>query len=164
MRSTFTLTIFRVTIVTFLCGVAFSQQQQQPVGNPEPVATVAPSNWGAPRIWIDPASGLQSYVAAAIVKKHVPAVVTQDQNNARFTLAGNIDRKTESTGSKIARCLFVYCIGIEGIQTVTVTLMDTPTGEVIWAYTVKKASANAFQSTAEAVAKHLKKFLEQRPM
>jgi len=118
---------------------------------------------GAPRIYIDPQSGLESYVAAAVVKKHVPTVVTHDKADARFVLSGTIDRKTESTGSKVARCLFVYCVGMEGAQTVTVNLVDSRTQEVIWAYTVKKACANAYQSTAEAVAKHLKPFLEERP-
>lgn len=119
---------------------------------------------GAPRIFIDPQSGLESYVAAAIMKKRVPAVVTHEQTEARFSLTGTIDRKPESTGGKIARCLFLYCLGVEGVQTVTVTLTDNRTRDVIWAYTVKKPSANAYQSTAEAVAKHLKQFLERRPM
>jgi hypothetical protein len=117
---------------------------------------------GAPRIYIDPASGLQSYVAAAVIKKHVPAVVTNDQSAAQFLLTGAIQKKDESTGSKVARCLFLYCAGAFGIQTVSVSLTDVQ-GEIIWAYTVQKADANAYRSTAEAVAKHLKKFLEQHP-
>lgn len=159
MRSILTLTSFFIAVCTFFCGTASCQQQQS---NPEPVA--APIWSGAPRIYIDPQSGLESYVAAAMVKKHVPAVLTLEQEQARFLLMGTIDKKIESTGSKIARCLFLYCIGIEGVQTVTVNLIDNATHEVIWAYTVKKPSSHAYQSTAEAVAKHLKQFLEQRPM
>ena len=144
MRSTSVLILAAV-----FCGLSYSQTQ--------------PLAGGAPRIYIDPQSRLESYVAAAIVKKQVSAVVTHDQADARFVLSGTIDQKTESTGSKVARCLFLYCIGMEGVQTVTVNLVDVRTQEIIWAYTVKKASANAYQSTAEAVAKHLKHFLEERP-
>ena len=50
-----------------------------------------------------------------------------------------------------------------GQQTATVQLVDATTQEVAWAYNVRKQSAQAYQSTAEAVAKHLKKFLDQHP-
>ena len=68
----------------------------------------------------------------------------------------------ESTGGKIARCAFLYCIGIAGTQTATVQLVDPSNQDVIWAYNVRKADASAYQSTAEAVAKHLKEFLQQK--
>jgi hypothetical protein len=41
-----------------------------------------------------------------------------------------------------------------------VQLVDAKTQEVVWAYNVRKANAQAYQSTSEAVAKHLKQFLE----
>ena len=107
--------------------------------------------------------GFESYLSAAIVKKHVPAVVTQHKENASFVLSSAVLRKEESTGSKVARCLFAYCAGMDGTQTATVQLVNVKTKEVAWAYNVKKHSANAYQSTAEAAAKHLKRFLEEHP-
>jgi hypothetical protein len=62
--------------------------------------------------------------------------------------------------SKIARCAFAYCIGITGTQTATVQLVDAKTQEVVWAYNVRKANSQAYQSTAEAIAKHMRQFLE----
>lgn len=118
---------------------------------------------GSPRIYIPTQGGFESYLSAAIVKKHVPAVVTQNQDEARFVLTSVVIAKEESTGSKVARCLFLYCAGAAGVQTVTVQLVDAKTQEVAWAYNVSKASATAYQSTSEAVAKHLKQFLEQHP-
>ena len=118
---------------------------------------------GSPRIFIPAQGGFESYLSAAIVKKHVPAVVTQNKDEARFVLTSAVIAKEESTGSKIARCLFLYCAGAAGVQTATVQLVDANTQEVAWAYNVNKASATAYQSTAEAVAKHLKQFLEQHP-
>jgi len=117
----------------------------------------------SPRIYIQSQDGFQSYISAAIVKKHVPAVVTQNRSEARFLLTSAVEAKEESAGSKIARCLFVYCAGIQGTQTATVQLIDAQTQEVAWAYNVRKGSASAYQSTAESIAKHLKEFLEKHP-
>jgi hypothetical protein len=118
---------------------------------------------GSPRIYIEPQEGFESYISAAIVKKHVPAVVTTNKDEAMFVLTSAVQSKEESTGSKVARCLLFYCIGVEGTQTATVQLVNAKTHEVVWAYNVRKASARAYQSTAEAIAKHLKKFLEEHP-
>ena len=118
---------------------------------------------GAPRIYIAPQAGFDSYLAAAIVKKHVPAVVTQNKEEAQLVLTGAVQAKEETAGSKVARCLFLYCAGAEGSQTASAQLVDAKTQEVIWAYNVHKPSAQAYQSTAEAVAKHLKEFLEKNP-
>jgi|SRR5579863_8210642 len=118
---------------------------------------------GSPRIFIEPQNGFDSYVSAAIVKKHVPAVVTQNKEDATYVLTSAVISKEESTGSKVARCLFLYCAGAAGTQTATVQLINIKTQEVAWAYNVQKANASAYQSTAEAVAKHLKDFLEKHP-
>src|SRR5215467_12136997 len=126
-----------------------SAQQQVTVGG------------GAPRIYIPAQGGFETYLSAAIVKKHVPVVVTEAAEQARFTLTGVIQQKEESTGGKIARCLFAYCAGIDGQQIETVKLIDARTKEIVWAYTVQKVGSHRYQSTAESVAKHLKQFLEK---
>lgn len=126
-------------------------------------AEITASHSDAPRIYIEPQNGFESYISAAIIKKHVPAVVTENQDEARFLLRSAVQAKEESAGSKVARCLFMYCAGAEGTQTATVQLIDAKTQEVMWAYNVRKASASAYQSTAEAIAKHLKEFLEKHP-
>jgi hypothetical protein len=118
---------------------------------------------GAPRIFIQPQDGFESYISAAIVKKQVPAVVTQNQDETVFVLTSAVQSKEESAGSKIARCLFIYCAGMQGTQTASVQLVNAKTQEVVWAYNVRKGAAQAYQSSAEAIAKHLKKFLEQHP-
>jgi hypothetical protein len=117
----------------------------------------------SPRIYIEPQQGFESYISAAIIKKHVPAVVTQNKDEAQFVLTSNVQAKEESTGSKIARCLFMYCAGMQGTQTATVQLVKK-NGEVAWAYNVRKGAAQAYQSTAEAIAKHLKDFLGKTAM
>jgi hypothetical protein len=127
------------------------------------IRAAEPRQAGSPRIYIAPEEGFGSYIAAAIVKKHVPAVVTQNRDEAQFLLTSSVLAKEESAGSKVARCLFLYCAGIEGAQTATVQLVNSKSQEVAWAYNVRKGSAKAYQSSAEAIAKHLKKFLEEHP-
>jgi len=118
----------------------------------------------SPRIYIEPQDGFELYISAAIIKKQVPAVVTQNKEEAAFSLTSAVQSKEESGSSKIARCLFLYCAGIQGVQTATVQLVNSNTQEVEWAYNVRKGSASAYQSTAEAIAKHLKEFLEKHPL
>jgi hypothetical protein len=52
---------------------------------------------GSPRIFIPAQEGFESYLSAAIVKKHVPAVVTQNETEARFVLTSSVISKEEST-------------------------------------------------------------------
>jgi hypothetical protein len=127
------------------------------------LAQTPPPRAGSPRIYIESQGGFESYLSAAMVKKHVPAVVTQNKDEAMFALTSAVQSKEESTGSKVARCLFLYCAGVAGTQTATVQLINIKTQEVAWAYNVRKGSARAYQSTAESVAKHLKEFLEKHP-
>jgi hypothetical protein len=149
--------------VALFCGTSFSQTQAGQPADPEPRAVYTGPVGTAPRIFIPPQGGLENFLSAAIVKKHVPAIVTQVKQEALFTLTGSAQSKEESTGGKIARCLFVYCMGIQGSRMVSVQLINNATQETVWAYNVNKASATAYQSTAESVAKHLKKFLETHP-
>jgi hypothetical protein len=148
-RSAFSLSLATAAVGILLVGAHGAADQGMP--------------GGSPRIYIEPQNGFESYIAAAIVKKHVPAVATQNKDEAMFRLTSSVVSKEESTGSKIARCLFAYCAGFSGTQTATVQLVKAKTQEIAWAYNVKKANASAYQSTAEAVAKHLKKFLEENP-
>jgi hypothetical protein len=114
------------------------------------------------KIFIQPDNGFETYVSAAITKKHVPAVVVSEADAASFILQPTpVDIKTESTGSKVARCLFLYCAGIQGEQTVSVQLYNPRTKAAVWGYSVRKYDAQAYQSSAEAIAKHLKQFLEE---
>ncbi len=74
-----------------------------------------------------------------------------------------IQTKTQSTGSKFARCIFADCIGIQDRSSVSVQLVDQRSKSIAWAYTVHKQRGGAMneQSMAEAVAKHLKNYLEK---
>jgi hypothetical protein len=114
-------------------------------------------------IYIEPQQGFETYLAAAISKKAVPVDVVTDQTKANYVLrAAPVEIKTESTGGKIARCLFAYCAGIEDKGNVSVQFIGASSTKVLWAYSVNKQKGGSknSQSMAEAVAKHLKEFIE----
>ena len=82
-----------------------------------------------PRIFIEPQNGFESFISAAIIKKHVPVVgKSENRADATFIITSAVQTKEESGAGKIARCLFAYCIGIQGTQAATVQLVraDSP--------------------------------------
>jgi hypothetical protein len=116
-----------------------------------------------PTVYIEPQQGFETYLAAALSKKNVPVDVVTDQTKANYMLkAAPVEIKSESTGGKIARCLFAYCAGIEDKGNVSVQFIDASSTRVLWAYSVNKQKGGSknSQSMAEAVAKHLKEFVE----
>jgi hypothetical protein len=118
-----------------------------------------------PAVYIEPQQGFETYLAAAMSKKNVPADVVTDQTKATYVLkSAPMEVKTESTGGKIARCLFASCVGIEDKGNVSVQLIETSSTKMLWAYSVNKQRGGSKneQSMAEAVAKHFKDFLEKK--
>lgn len=118
-----------------------------------------------PTVYIEPQNGFEAYLAAAFGKKGVPADVVTDQTKATYLLkAAPVEIQKESTGGKIARCLFASCVGIEDKGNVSVQLIETSSTKILWAYSVNKQRGGAKneQSMAEAVAKHFKEFLEKK--
>jgi len=87
--------------------------------------------------------------------------MTTDRAEADYVLESVEEAHEESTGGKIARCLFAYCAGIDGSSNASVQLVDQETKRVLWAYEVHKYGAHNQQSKAEAIAKHLKEWLER---
>jgi hypothetical protein len=112
-----------------------------------------------PTVYIKPQNGFETYLAAAMAKKQVPVDVVADETKATYILqAAPVETKQESTGGKIARCLFAYCAGIEDKSNVSVQLIDSGSSKMLWAYSVNKQRGGSKneQSMAEAVAKHFK--------
>ena len=118
-----------------------------------------------PSVYIDAQNGFDTYIAAAIAKKHVPMDVVTEQAKATYVLkAAPVEIKQESTGGKIARCLFASCAGIEDKGNVSVQLIDVASTKMLWAYSVNKQRGGGKneQSMAEAIAKHLKDFVDHK--
>jgi hypothetical protein len=112
-----------------------------------------------PTVFIAAEGGFQTALTAAMLKKHVPLTVTTDQAKADYILkAAPVDSKDESGAGKMARCLFLDCIGVNGYSEVSVQLQKQQSSTVVWAYQVRKANSGPLgvQSLSEAIAKHLK--------
>jgi len=117
-----------------------------------------------PSVYIEPQQGFETYLAAAISKKGVPVDVVTDQSRATYVLrSAPVEVKSESTGGKIARCLFADCVGIEDKGNVSVQLIETSSTKMVWAYSVNKQRGGSKneQAMAEAVAKHFKDYVKK---
>jgi len=109
-------------------------------------------------MYVDAANGFQTSITAAIIRKKVPITVVTDKAQADYILkAAPVDSKDESGAGKIARCLFLDCIGVNGYSEVSVQLMRRKDSSVVWAYQVRKGNSGPLgvQSLSEAIAKHL---------
>lgn len=110
-------------------------------------------------IFIAGDTNFSTALTAAMVKKHVPATVVTDEDHAEYTLqAAAVDSKDESGAGKVARCLFLDCIGMNGYSSVSVKLIRNRDKAIVWAYQVRKSNSGplGIQSLSEAIAKHLK--------
>jgi hypothetical protein len=112
----------------------------------------------APSLYITPMDdGFEVYLTAAMHKKEVPVRVMTKSEGADFTLkVAQIEVTKETTGGKVARCIFASCAGISDKASTSVTLVSDA-GEVLWSYSVNKGRGEKNrQSMAESIAKHLK--------
>lgn len=125
-----------------LCATALAQQGKPPK-----------------KIFIQADPNFATALSAAMIKKHVPVEVVEDKAHSDYVLqSSTVDSKAESTGSKVARCLFMDCVGMNGYSEVSVRLVRTGDDVVVWAYQVRKGNSGplGIQSMSEAIAKHLK--------
>lgn len=112
-----------------------------------------------PTIFIDAGDNFSPAIAAAIVKKSVPVTVVADKSLAEYVLTGApVNSKDESGAGKIARCMFLDCIGLNGYSSASVELIRVKDQSMVWAYQVRKSNSGPLgvQSLSEAIAKHLK--------
>jgi hypothetical protein len=130
------------------------------------VASLSFTQTSRPTVYLEPQQGFETYIAAAIAKKGVPVDLVTDKARAIYILrSAPVEVKSESTGGKIARCLFASCAGIEDKGNVSVQLIDSNSTKMVWAYSVNKQRGGSKnqQSMAEAIAKHFKEFLPNAP-
>jgi hypothetical protein len=118
---------------------------------------------GAPTIYIAASDGFDTDIIAAITKKKTPVRVVEDKAKAECVLdATAVSDHEESTGGKVARCLFMDCIGMAGNSSVSVKMIKSSDSSVVWAYQVRKGLSGplARQSLSEAIAKHLRQYFK----
>lgn len=107
------------------------------------------------KIYIDAADGFDTYLTAALQKKHVPLVVVANKEVADFELTGVSDDQKPGWAKTLA-------LGqTHSDDQASVKLVNIKTGEIAFAYAVnKKNTVHGRQTVAEACAKHLKETME----
>jgi hypothetical protein len=108
------------------------------------------------KLYITPMEGgLETYVSAAIIKKHVPVTVTTNKEDADLILDG----AAESQKAGWAKILFTR--NANSTEEISIRLIDK-TGAVKYAYAYHTGSSfHGKQSAAESCAKHLGNFLKE---
>jgi hypothetical protein len=141
-------------------------------------------------VYIEPMGGYETYLAAAIVKMHVPLTVVTDKGKADYIITSNVSHQTPSQPGVIVNNSATATInegdspnqqawnqGWElgsqraaerraaraalGSTSVSIAVVDPRSSQMIFAYSAGKAGSNQFQKAAEACAKSLKEFIEK---
>ncbi len=130
----------------FVLSVMFAHSQTPAAGR------IAPNS----RVFIEPMDGFENYLSAAILKKKVPIIVTDDKSKADYVITGT--SHVEKAGW--AKTIFISGAPQAGAS---IVMKGATTGDLAFAYSVDKFNAaRANQSTAEACAKHLKEAIEKK--
>jgi hypothetical protein len=96
-------------------------------------------------------NGFDTYVVAGLHKKQVPVVVVAIREKADYELTG------VSETDKAGWAKMLVWGNDSTSETASVKIVNLATGEVVFAYSVKKGnSARGKQSAGESVAKHIK--------
>jgi co-chaperonin GroES (HSP10) len=103
------------------------------------------------KIYVDAQDGFDTYLTAALQKKHVPVTIVEDKEKADYVLSGVSEHQKPGWAKTLA-------LGqIHSDDQASVKLVDIKSGEVVFAYAVnKKNTVHGRQTVAEACAKHLK--------
>jgi hypothetical protein len=100
-------------------------------------------------------TGFATYLAAAIRKKNVPVVLVTNPEDADFEISGSADKKGAGWAKK------VFAGDFHSTTSASIQVVNTKTGVVAYADSSHRASAaRGMRSTAEKLAKYLKKKIE----
>ena len=142
----------------------------------------APQLKSGSTIYIEPMDGYETYLAAAIVKKHVPLVVVADKDKADYIVRSTVNHTTPSQPAVVVSNSNVNnnnannsnvttrsssgggygaALAALGSTSTSIAIVDPHSSQVVFAYAAGKAGANQLQRTAEDCAKHMKEFIEK---
>ena len=151
MRYIVLLALLSISLFTF-------SQSSSVVGNTA-VATPQISTKIVPgaTVYLEPMNGFENYLAAAFAKKKVRLVLVADKDKADYLISGVSEDK------KAGWAKIVFMGNLHSDADASITMIDTKTSAVVFAYAVnKKNTMHGSQTTAEAVAKHLEAHIEGR--
>ena len=130
---------------------AISARAQDPATG-VPADTKIPRN---SRIYISPMDGFENYLAAALRKKEVPLVIVAEPDLADFIVTGTHDKKSAGWAKTI------FMGDARGSASASMQVVNVRTHVIVYADSSNRSSANnGERSTAEKLAKYLKKKIE----
>lgn len=151
----------------------------------------APQLKSGSTIYIEPMDGYETYLAAAIVKKHVPLAVVLDRNKAEYIITSSVSQQVPAQPAVVVNNANVNNNTVNstnvnhggndtweqsreraearraaraalGSTNASISVIDAKSSQVVFAYSVDKhGTTHQSQSAAEACAKHLKEFIEK---
>ena len=108
------------------------------------------------KVYIAPMNGFETYIMAAMEKKHVPLQIVADKTKADYEINGNAESR------KPGWAKVIFAKQTRSDEQASINLTDLKTGAIVFAYAVNKQnSVHGKQSAAEACAKHLKERIEK---
>jgi len=148
-----------IVLLAMTWGAAALAQDNKPQES-KPAETKSAANKKiAPnsKVFLAPMGGFENDLKTAIEKKKVPVVLVADKAQADYVITGTSETEKAGTAKK------VIMLNWHSNEQASITLADTKSGEVVFAYSVNKnSSAHGKRSTAEACAKHLKDQIEAK--
>ena len=148
------------------------------------VLAQAPQLKSGATVYIEPMGGFETYLTAAIVKKHVPLVVVTDKSKADYIITSNVSHKeivqpsvvvnNSNTNVINGNATNPYLARAQQLQdqawaekralgstSTSIAIVDPRSSQIVFAYAAGKEGGNQLQRTAEECAKHLKEFIEK---
>jgi len=136
-------------------------------------------------VYIEPMDGYETYLAAALVKKHVPVIVVVNKENADYIIRSTVSQNVPSTPQVVVNNSATVNEGESannqawnqgwasgqqaaarraalGSSNVSIAIVDPKTGQIVFAHSAGKGGTNQLQKTAEDCAKHLREFIEKQ--
>jgi hypothetical protein len=134
--------------------------------------------------------GYEAYLAAALVKKHVPLLIVTDKTRAEYIIESTISHNAPSTPAVVVNNSATATVnegespnqqafnqgfdqGFEaeqrrraeraalGYSNTSITVVDAKSTQIVFAHSAGKGGTNQLQKTAEDCAKQLKDFIEK---
>lgn len=151
----------------------------------------APQIKSGSTVFIEPMGGYETYLAAALTKKHVSLIVVADKDKAEYIITSTVAHKDlsggqpavvvnnsntnvgignatgDTPGASVRNAMQSgYAAGAAqrralGETSASIAILDLQTSQIVFAYSAGKMGTNQLQKTAEDCAKHLKEFIEK---
>lgn len=163
-----------VSILLTCSAIASAQTQQIKAGS---------------TVYIEPMNGYETYLAAALVKKHVPLLVVMDKTKADFIITSAISRTVPSQPAVVVNNSNTNVAAVDsnvdtgsngsfgqgfnygaqaaarraalGETSASISIVDPHSSQVAFAYSAAKGGSGQLRNTAEDCAKHIKEFIEK---